>query len=137
MVSGTGFSGTPINGGWVFAQCRAAILGQPITLNTALDNCGSASPAVYAVADAAGNFSTPYPVHTTVPYLAGALGTLDCTVTPCVILVAQTVKLGIDQYAFVGAGAPISFGSPPPTCPGAVRPGRGYGDRHHCHEFHH
>jgi hypothetical protein len=129
QVTGTGFTETPLVNDWAVTQCRAAVLAAPLTLALALDNCDVLTqPFVFVHADAQGNISTPYTLRSTLN-LGG--GVVDCTVTPCVILVAQITS---SSLGFDGAGAPISFGSPPPPpCNGADRPGHGFGDRNHCH----
>ena len=110
-VAGTRFTETPSVNGWSVTECRAQILDQPITLLTALANCDvTTQPFVFAHADPAGNLSTSYTARTTF----GASATVDCTTTPCVVLVSQIVDGGA---GFVGAGAPITFGGPPPPSP--------------------
>ena len=71
---------------------------------------------MFTHADAAGNLSTAFEVRAGFTLTAGGVGTVDCTATPCVILVAQVVTGAVN---FVGAAAPITFGGAPPPPPPA------------------
>ncbi len=114
-VAGTGFVETPALNDWAVSECRAQVLDQPITLSSALDNCDvTTAPGVFTHADAAGNLSTDYKLRSSFTLTAGGVGTVDCSVTACAIVVAQIVTESVN---FVGAGAPISFGPPPPPPP--------------------
>jgi|GEM_PF-5958025 Neocarzinostatin family. len=130
QVTGSGFTETPIVNDWSVAQCTGAVVGAVLTLDLALANCDATTqPFTFVHADALGNLSTTFVVHTSFTPSAGAQGPVDCTVTPCALLVSQLTNAGV-----IGAAAPITFGGVT-TCPRGDRPGRGYGDRHHCHTF--
>ena len=115
VVSGTGFTEAPAVNDWSVAECRAKILDQAITLNTALDNCDVTSqPFVFVHADSAGNLSTSYTAHATFTLTTGGVGTVDCTATQCALLVAEIINGG---QGFVGAAALVTFGGAPPPSP--------------------
>jgi Neocarzinostatin family len=124
-VSGAGFVETPALNDWAVTQCTAAILSEPITLITAINDCDATTePAVFAHADAAGNLSTSFVVRKSLTTGIGTgTGTAACGQAPndCAILVAQFAA-GFD---FVGAATPISFGSPPRTLKDCFREFRG------------
>ena len=110
QVTGSGFTETPLVNDWAVSECRADVLNAPITLLNALGSCDVATPPfVFVHADAQGNFSMAFTLHQTI-----TVGTspVDCSVTPCAILVAQITS---SSLGFDGAGAPISFGPPPPS----------------------
>jgi len=111
-VAGTGFTETPLVNGFFVSECRAAVLDQAVTLDSAIANCDvSTASGVLVHPDGVGSFSTPYPLRTTFNLTGGA--SVDCTVTPCALLVSQLVTGAV----LIGAGAPISFGPPPPPPP--------------------
>lgn len=130
-VTGTGYTEHPLTQfvvDWTIVECNDAVLNSPLDPVLVTTNCDiTTTPFVYVHADAAGNVSGSFPVRAS--FTTGNGTAVDCSQTQCALIVAQITDAG-----FVGAAAPIAFGSAPP-CPGGERPGHGYGDRHHCHHF--
>jgi hypothetical protein len=132
-VTGTGFTEHPLTQfvvDWAIAECNSTVLNQPLDPVLFTSNCDiTTTPFVFVHADAAGNVAGTFPVRSS--FTTGNGTAVDCVQTQCALAVAQITDAG-----FVGAVAPISFGSvTPPTCPKGERPGHGYGDRNHCHRF--
>lgn len=128
-VSGTGFVETPIINDWSVAQCSAAILSEPITLQNALHDCDvTTQPFVFAHADAAGNLSTPFVVRKSFTTSSQIAVTCGQAPNDCAILVSQLT--GSD---LTGAAAPISFGAPTPTLGDCIR--QFLGDHQHSSKY--
>jgi hypothetical protein len=115
-VTGSGFVETPALYDWAVVECSAAILTDGITLDNALKDCDAGgSPdtgGTFAHADAGGNLSpTPFVVRTSFSTTTPTPVPVTCGQAPndCAILVAQLTTPG---GTFVGAAAPISFGTP-------------------------
>jgi hypothetical protein len=114
-VTGAGFVETPALYDWAVVQCNAAILTDGITLDNALHDCdasgGPDTGGTFAHADAGGNLSpTSFVVRKSFTTTGPAVP-VTCGQAPndCAILVAQLTTPG---GSFVGAAAPMSFGTP-------------------------
>jgi hypothetical protein len=114
-VTGAGFVETPALYGWAVVQCNATILTDGITLDNALKDCdasgGPDTGGIFATADAGGNLSPISFVVRKSFTTTGPSVPVTCGQAPndCAILVAQLTTPG---GSFVGAAAPISFGTP-------------------------
>jgi hypothetical protein len=113
VVTGTGFTEHPLTQfvvGWAVAECSDAVLLHPLDPVLVTNSCDiTSTPFRFVHFDAAGSFSTTFRVATRfTPGIGGV--PIDCTKTPCALVVAQITDAG-----FVGAATPISFAPQTPA----------------------
>jgi hypothetical protein len=114
-VTGTGYTEAPVISDWALTMCTPEILAGDLTLQHAIQVCAVGNPPFTLVPPSPdGVLTTSYTV--TKEFSTNG-GPVICGQAPddCVILLAQLTADG-----FVGAGTPVSFGTPVPTLAGCI-----------------